>query len=57
MKTSTIAASATRSEAALAAVLNGHVAMAMAILTDMPPEDQYKLRAAAETLAELCKKP
>lgn len=49
--------SATRCEAALAAVLSGQVAAAMRIISEMPTQDQYDLRQAAETLAALCKKP
>jgi hypothetical protein len=57
MNDSDLMVSATRSEAALAAVLSGNVEIAAVIVSGMPLQDEYDLRKAAETLSALCKKP
>jgi len=57
MNDSDLMVSATRSEAALAAVLSGNVEIAAIIASEMPLQDQYDLRKAAATLSALCKKP
>jgi|JI10StandDraft_1071094.scaffolds.fasta_scaffold1175445_2 hypothetical protein len=57
MNETDVMASATRNEAALAAVLSGQVEIAMVIVSEMPLQEQHALRKAAETLAALCKMP
>ncbi len=52
-----ITLSASLEEAALAAILNGGVEVALRLISEMPDSQQYELRKAAETLASLCKKP
>lgn len=57
MNEADVMVSATRNEAALAAVLTGQVEVAMVIVSEMSLQEQHALRKAAETLAALCKKP